>query len=573
MIKIKLAVVDEPGRGPRKVFAIMIQVCKSSSTVRAGGFFFFCFLKFAPDRGPMTTTPASLLLLVFAIGAAPEAASLSVPRDESAAQPASAPAAFVASRLLGSTAPAELLWTKSGCIPSFTHRRRRPTAMGSQMGILDGLKEALRGGGPFRRETNAAKYRNRPRLGIDISNRMATALSALSVALVAGALPLWYGSAQGLWQSFWLTRIVVLRSLSFVFFVAFAVALFQNTALLGDRGLLPASVFLDRVREQNPSFPKEGLTWPMFNKYPTWLWLAPRGRMDDCLAVTSGFGMALSAFVLVNGGSNVMIQLTLWLLYHSLVTVGQRWYAFGWESQLLETGFISILMVPLLSVQALPVGVPTSWVSLWALRWLCFRIMIGAGMIKIRGDSCWRDLTAMCYHYETQPVPNPFSYFLHWTPVWWHKFETAANHVIELLLPWLLVCPVRSLVVLGGIAQLLFQTTLVLSGNLSFLNWLTMIPALGALDDAVVSLFFSAETVAHVQALNGAEGVWTVGDRVREGVYAGVCALLVWLSAPVMRNILSPNQVMNTSFGSWRFVNSECARTCTYANTLCVLGL
>ena len=138
----------------------------------------------------MTTTPASLLLPVFAIGAAPEAASLSVPRDESAAQPASAPAAFVASRLLGSTAPAELLWTKSGCIPSFTHRRRRPTAMGSQMGILDGLKEALRGGGPFRRETNAAKYRNRPRLGIDISNRMATALSALSVALVAGATAL-----------------------------------------------------------------------------------------------------------------------------------------------------------------------------------------------------------------------------------------------------------------------------------------------------------------------------------------------------------------------------------------------
>jgi len=534
------------------------------------------------DLAGRAAAPASLLLFIaLAISAAPEAASLSLPRDEARAsagpspgdcgrppgaqpehQRASVPIAFATPPLLGKTAP-----PKSRCIPSFTHRgRRRPGALGADMSLFDGLKEALRGGGPFQRETNAAKYRGRPRVGIDISDRIATALSALSVCLVAGALPLWYGSAQGLWQSFWLTRIVVLRALAFVYLVAFAVAWFQNTALLGDRGLLPASLYLERVREAAPAFPNEGLTWRMFNEYPTWLWLAPNGRMDDCLALTAAAGMALSAFVLVNGGSNVFIQLLLWLLYHSLVTVGQRWYGFGWESQLLETGFISILMVPLFCVHALPHGVPMSWLSLWALRWLCFRIMIGAGMIKIRGDSCWRDLTAMCYHYETQPVPNPVSFFLHWTPLWWHKFETGANHVIELMLPWLLLCPVRALVVFGGLAQLLFQATLVISGNLSFLNWLTMIPPLAAFDDAALSFLFSASTISRVEALNAASGAWTATSVLREGIYAGVCALLVWLSAPVMRNIFSPNQVMNTSFGSWYvcpiYVCMQCVCVC-----------
>jgi hypothetical protein len=166
---------------------------------------------------------------------------------------------------------------------------------------------------------------------------------------VSGALPQLWGVPSGLWQSFWLTRIVLLRAVSLVYFVAFAVAFNQNTALIGDKGLLPASGYLKRLREQNQSYGETGMNWAMFNSHPTWLWLAPQGCMDECLRGTAALGMLLSAAVLVNGGSNVIIQLVLWLLYHSIVTVGQRWYSFGWESQLLETGFISVLMVPLLS--------------------------------------------------------------------------------------------------------------------------------------------------------------------------------------------------------------------------------
>jgi hypothetical protein len=287
--------------------------------------------------------------------------------------------------------------------PAGPQRRPQPVPRMSLPRLFRGLREALRGGAPFRREGNEAKYRSRPQVGIEISNGLAIALSALSAVFVGASLPMLWSAPAGLSESFWLTRIVIVRALAFVYFVAFAVAFSQNTALLGDKGLLPASVYLERLRE-SPSFPSSGgLTWRVFNKYPTWLWLAPKGRMDESLRLTAAVGMLMSGAVLLNGGSNCFVQATLWLLYHSIVTVGQRWYGFGWESQLLETGFISILMVPLFSLSALPAGAAMPWVALWALRWLCFRIMIGAGMIKIRGDACWRDLTAMCYHYETQP--------------------------------------------------------------------------------------------------------------------------------------------------------------------------
>ncbi|CAN0411512.1 unnamed protein product, partial [Ectocarpus sp. 13 AM-2016] len=89
-------------------------------------------------------------------------------------------------------------------------------------------------------------------------------------------------------------------------------------------------------------------------------------------------------------------------------------YGFGWENQLLETAFLTAFAVPLLSLQPFPAACPPPAVIPWLYKWLAFRIMFaGAGLIKIRGDKVWKDLTATDYHYETQPLPNPISYFLH----------------------------------------------------------------------------------------------------------------------------------------------------------------
>ena len=101
------------------------------------------------------------------------------------------------------------------------------------------------------------------------------------------------------------------------------------------------------------------------------------------------------------------------------------------------------------------------------LRWVLFRVMFGAGLIKLRGDACWRDLTCMQYHYETQPLPNPLSWYLHQLPPAVHQAEVLVNHGVELLAPWLLFAP-RPLRHAGALAVVVFQILLILSGNLSF---------------------------------------------------------------------------------------------------------
>ena len=58
---------------------------------------------------------------------------------------------------------------------------------------------------------------------------------------------------------------------------------------------------------------------------------------------------------------------------------------------------------------------PSMWM-IWIWRWMLFRLMFGAGLIKLRGDPCWRNLTCLDYYFETQPMPNPLSWYFHWLP-------------------------------------------------------------------------------------------------------------------------------------------------------------
>uniref|UniRef100_A0ABI7W8I7 Lipase maturation factor n=2 Tax=Felis catus TaxID=9685 RepID=A0ABI7W8I7_FELCA len=285
--------------------------------------------------------------------------------------------------------------------------------------------------------------------------------------------------------TFWLTRIVLLRALAFIYFVAFLVALHQNKQLIGDRGLLPCRAYLESVRRY---FQGRG-GWEAVSYAPTVLWLLDWSRMNANLDALALLGLGVSSFVLVTGCANMVLMATLWVLYMSLVNVGQIWYSFGWESQLLETGFLGIFLCPLWTLSRLPTGTPPSQIVLWGFRWLIFRIMLGAGLIKIRGDQCWRDLTCMDFHYETQPVPNPMAYLLHQSPWWAHRFETLSNHFLELVVPFFIFLG-RRLCILHGALQILFQVVLVISGNLSFLNWLTMVPSVACFDDAALGFLF-----------------------------------------------------------------------------------
>ena len=116
--------------------------------------------------------------------------------------------------------------------------------------------------------------------------------------------------------------------------------------------------------------------------------------------------------VVVAGYANAPLLTVLWFLYMSFVHVGQEWYGYGWEIQLTETGFLSIFLCPLLDMRPFPKRAPPfPIISLF--RWLIFRMMLGSGLIKIRGDEIWRNGTALYYHFETQPIPGPLSRWFH----------------------------------------------------------------------------------------------------------------------------------------------------------------
>ena len=239
-------------------------------------------------------------------------------------------------------------------------------------------------------------------------------------------------------NSYWLTRIVYLRAISSIYFIAFLVAFDQNRALIGARGLTPANDYMQRVKEH---FKDDRLS--MYSYAPTILWFVNwQNDINFYLDAMSMAGMLIAATVIIKGSSNMILMSLLWVLYHSIVAVGQRWYGFGWESQTLETGFIAIWFVPFWSCSRWKVR-PGSF-PVMASLWMIFRIMLGAGLIKMRGDECWRDLTCMNYHYETQPMPNPIAYFLHKSPEFIHKFEIVGNHIVELVLPFLLFTPWRT---------------------------------------------------------------------------------------------------------------------------------
>ncbi len=340
--------------------------------------------------------------------------------------------------------------------------------------------------------------------------------------------------------SWWLTRFIILRLLGFVYLIAFLVAANQIVPLVGDNGLMPARLFLDRVAAHFGSRAQG------FLQLPSLFWM---NLSDGLLVVMAWAGAALSALVVL-GYANAILLALLWALYMSFVHVGQDWYSYGWEIQLLETGFLGIFLCPLLDGRSFPRRPPPT-VVFWLFRWLAFRIMFGAGLIKLRGDACWRDLTCLYYHYETQPLPNPLSRTLHFMPHWFHKFGVLWNHFVELVVPWLAFAPGR-LRHIAGALLVSFQGILILSGNLSFLNWLTIVPALACFDDSLLGRILPKRLAE--RARRAAETAQS--GRVDGAVAVGLAALVALLSIAPVANLFSPRQIMNTSFNRLHLVNT-----------------
>lgn len=325
---------------------------------------------------------------------------------------------------------------------------------------------------------------------------------------------------------FWATdhevsRLVLQRGIALVYAIAFIAVLRQFTPLLGERGLLPVPAYLARAgRRGGPTL----FRWRYSDRLLTavgWLGLLVALSLVVGLPQSGPPWVPMLAFVL------------LYLLYLSIVNVGQVFYGFGWESLLLEAGFLAAFLGS--------DGVAPPTLVLLAFCWLLFRVEFGAGLIKMRGDACWRDLTCLYYHHETQPMPGPFSAHFHALPKPLHKVEVAANHVVQLGVPFLLFAP-QPIATWAAALVILTQLWLVISGNFAWLNWLTLLLAFAAVSDRVIGL--------PDPALGAPGPTWFLA------VVLLVVGGIVVLSYRPVRNLLSPRQQMNASFNQWHLVGA-----------------
>src|SRR5438132_561757 len=190
-----------------------------------------------------------------------------------------------------------------------------------------------------------------------------------------------------------------------------------------------------------------------------------------------------------------------------------------------------------------PAGAPTPLPLVYLLRWIVFRVEFGAGLIKMRGDACWRDLTCLYYHHETQPMPNPLSWYFHRIPRALHRAEVLGNHFAQLVVPWLLFAP-QPVATLAGLIIVATQSWLVLSGNFSWLNFVTIVLAFSAFDDAALGRVLPIGHPALESSLPPAI------------LLIAITALVVVLSYRPARNLLSSGQLMNSSFDPLHLVNT-----------------
>ncbi|XP_048209501.1 lipase maturation factor 2 isoform X2 [Perognathus longimembris pacificus] len=258
------------------------------------------------------------------------------------------------------------------------------------------------------------------------------------------------------------------------------------SGLYGPDGILPARRTL---RPQGKG------RWQQLWETPTLLWEAPRLGLDTAqgleLLTLMGTVLALGA-LLLRPLRHPLIYLLLWAAYLSACQVGQVFLYFQWDSLLLETGFLAVLVAPLRqppnhkqTPQAWLAGAsPHEGLPFWLVRWLLFRLMFASGVVKLTSRCpTWWGLTALTYHYETQCLPTPAAWLAHHLPVWLHKLSVVATFLIEIAVPPLFFAPIRRLRLVAFYAQVLLQVLIIITGNYNFFNLLTLVLTTALLED------------------------------------------------------------------------------------------
>ena len=315
---------------------------------------------------------------------------------------------------------------------------------------------------------------------------------------------------------FWARRWF-LRALGLTYLIAFASLWVQMDGLVGSNGVSPLNQFLPAVYE------RFGPT--AYSLLFTLCWV---DSSNGFLHFLSGGGVVLS-LLLILGIAPALSLVVLFVFYLSLTIAGQTFLSFQWDILLLETGFLSIFLAPWRlwprrsSVEAAvsaasnfpPAGdtpaatvattqsrqqePPVSRAGLFLLKFLLFKLMLMSGVVKLTsGDDCWWNLTALDYHYWSQPLPTVFGWWADKSPEWFKHFSVAFCLVVEIIAPFFIWAPRRPRLIAAGL-MIFLQIVIALTGNYCFFNLLTIALCLLLIDNSVVRAPQSREALRHTR--------------------------------------------------------------------------
>lgn len=341
-------------------------------------------------------------------------------------------------------------------------------------------------------------------------------------------------------------RQVLQRGIAALYLIAFVSTLNQFRPLLGEHGLMPAPELLAWARTSKRA--GRMLRPTVFR----WVRYSDRRLVALCIAgILIAATLVLGIPQLGPPWVPMLAFLLLWGGYMSITAIGQTFYSFGWEMLLLEAGFLAAFLGS--DAQ------PPATVVIVLFWWLVFRLEFGAGMIKIRGGREWRDLTALMYHHETQPMPGPLSRQAHLLPRWFHRAEVLGNHFAQLVVPWFLFAPLLGLWIPGPVPALVgavaagiviaTQLWLVATGNFAWLNWATIVIAFSAIGVPGIGAVSRTASDEPPWLIDGLPLAWLIAT-------AAVAAVYVALSWPALRNLFARRQLMNASFNRWQLANA-----------------
>jgi lipase maturation factor 1 len=291
---------------------------------------------------------------------------------------------------------------------------------------------------------------------------------------------------------FWARRWF-LRALGLAYLIAFVSLWVQVDGLIGSDGVSPLNQFLPAARAQ--------LGQDAYALLPTLCWF---NSSNAFLHFLCGGGVVIS-LLLIFGIAPALSLLALFAFYLSLTIAGQIFLSFQWDVLLLETGFLSIFFAPwrlwprdLIWWPGSPtpaIAVPVSGAGLFLLKLLLFKLMLMSGVVKLTsGDDSWgwvnhsfhwSALTALDYHYWSQPLPTVFGWWADKSPEWFKHFSVAFCLAVEIIMPFFIWAPRRPRLIAAGL-MIFLQLAIAITGNYCFFNLLTIALCLLLIDDAAI---------------------------------------------------------------------------------------